>query len=373
MKTELTANTPRIVPVLLAGGSGTRLWPLSRADRPKQFISFGGQPSLFHQTIKRLLGERNPLGISRMVVVGSSRHAGLIEKEVTAFPGVTFDVLYEPCARNTAPAIAAALHHVKQMAGEDCLAVLPCDHHVEPAEKFRDDLAFAAGLANGGAIITLGITPKGPHTGYGYIQAATDGDRAGAIAQFIEKPEAEKAAQLIAQGDCYWNAGMFVMNSRTGLEEFGRHAPQIAQCAKTALSTARREADGLLLDADAFAACESLPFDIAVMEKTAKAQMVAASFGWSDLGEWPAIAQHFGSPGSQLITADAANIHLESGGRLVAVAGVDDLIIVDTPDALLVTSSKPGADVKAIVNKLKETRPSLLDKSPSPPASGEGK
>ncbi len=358
----------QFVAVVLAGGFGTRLWPLSREDKPKQFLPLAGNRSLFQQTIDRLLGPSRPTGFAKVVVVGAEGHAGLIASQCD-HQALAFDLLFEPFGKNTAPAIAAAVAHVIDSNPNATIAVLAADHHISDSEAFLADLALASEAAQKGTIVTFGIKPDHPNTGYGYIRFNLEDGKIARILGFEEKPDAATAQSYLDAGDCFWNSGMFVFRADAIAEQFNKHAPEIWQAAKMAVEKAVPVAGGLLLEAAAFGACQSLPFDKAIMEHTDKGAVVRANFPWSDLGAWPAIhavadRDGFGNAVFEddwMI--DASNILHRGGTRKLAAIGVRDLVIVETPDVLLVADASRSQDLRKFVEKARAEEPFLARKS----------
>src|SRR5438874_4039889 len=275
----------RIHPVILSGGSGTRLWPLSRQARPKQFLPLIGEHSLLQQTVERLRGIRE---CAPAVILTNQDHRFMVADqlhEVGVHPAAQ---LLEPVARSTAPAIAVAALYVQKKDPEAILLVLPSDHVVTDEEAFIADVAAAAGLAREDHLVTFGIKPTSPNTGYGYIERGEPlgSGRAYRIKRFIEKPDAERARAYVASGSYSWNSGMFIFSARRYIEELGRLQPEVLAAARQALTSATHDLDFIRLDKSAFERSPSISVDYAVMEKTAAGAVVEAHFGWSDVGSW---------------------------------------------------------------------------------------
>ena len=348
--------TSTFFPVILAGGSGTRLWPLSRKNYPKQFLRLQGECSLLQQTMKRSL----LLPQQKTLVVSNEAHYFLCQEQLQAFSAqVTY--MLEPCARNTAPAIASAAHYIASIAGPDAVMfVLPSDHWIE------DDKGWQAAMLKGAqfaaeqhALITFGIKPTAPKTGYGYIEATRPlAAQVYAVDSFREKPDAKTAEEFIANGHYYWNSGMFVCRAGTYLDELKQHAPDIFVHSEQAVFKAHHHHDYLRLDAEAFAQCREDSIDYAVMEKTDKGALIPIDVPWSDLGCWTAVAEanELDANGNaihgKVIARDSHNCLISSEHTLVTTLGVQDQIIVVTADAVLVADKRYSQQVKEIVNAL---------------------
>ncbi|MDN5863407.1 MAG: mannose-1-phosphate guanylyltransferase/mannose-6-phosphate isomerase, partial [Salinisphaera sp.] len=329
-----------LVPVVLAGGSGTRLWPASRAARPKQFLPLVGQGSLLEQTLRRAAAVA-PDG--RPLIVGQERHRFLIA-EHSRRAGATATVMLEPVGRNTAPAVAACAFEALASVGPEArLLVLPSDHVIGDAPGFARAVACAAAAARDGHLVTFGVTVTGPETGYGYIRAgAQSTNGAHRIEAFVEKPGRETAELYLADGGYYWNSGMFLFGAQVYLDALQALAPDILDAVRKAHEQASRETDFLRLEANAFAGCRPDSIDYAVMEKTRDAVVVPLSAPWSDLGSWSAVAAAGSLDGQgnalygDVIVQETCDSIIRSDGRLVAALGVRDTVIVETPDAVLV-------------------------------------
>lgn len=351
-----------IVPVILSGGSGTRLWPLSRAMYPKQFIRFfnGDGRSLLGTTLERL-GSAD--SFAPPIVVCNNGHRFLVQEEVAQTGILPQAIILEPVARNTAAAVAAAALFAQRGDANAILAVMPSDHMIADAHGFVDAIKRAANIAATGRLILFGIRPCEAHTGYGYIRrgAPLAGDNGGFdVEAFCEKPDRETAERYLASGGYFWNSGIFVLGARTYLQELERLDPRILAAAREALAKATEDLGFLRLEPTAFARSPDISIDYAVMEKTDAAVMLPLDVGWSDVGSWLSlwqIAPHDEEgnavQGDSLIM-DTANCLVHSERSLVATIGVDNLIIVDTPDAVLVADKARAQDVSALVGKLKQ-------------------
>jgi mannose-1-phosphate guanylyltransferase/mannose-6-phosphate isomerase len=351
-----------IVPVILSGGSGTRLWPLSRAMYPKQFIRFFNEQggSLLGATLKRAcLGEN----FAAPIIMCNNDHRFLVSEEVARAGLEAQAIILEPIARNTAPAIAVAALAAQRSDEDAILAVMPSDHMVGDAQRFIESIQRAADIAATGKLVLFGITPSGPHTGYGYIRqgAPLDGASGGfAVDAFFEKPDLATAEAYVAAGTYYWNSGIFVLHARTFLDELERLEPRILKAAREAFAKASEDLGFLRLERTAFASAPNISIDYAVMEKTNAAAMLPLDVGWSDLGSWSSlweVAPHDEDgnaiQGDVLLT-DTSDCYVHSERSLVSTIGVKDLVIVDTPDALLVAAKDRAQEVSGIVARLKK-------------------
>ena len=346
------------VPVILSGGSGTRLWPLSRKNLPKQFLALSGDSTLFQQTVKRARG----LGdVSAPTVVCSEEHRFLVAEQLRELKVAGASILLEPMPRNTAPAIALAAWQVLAKDKDATLLVLPADHLIGDTASFAEAVKKAMPLAEQGWLVTFGIRPVGPETGFGYIKRAEAlGNIGFRVECFVEKPDAAKAKRYVEAGDYEWNSGMFLFKASRFLEELKQHAPSIHAASKAASDEARADLDFVRIDKDAFAASPDNSIDYAVMEKTSRAAVVPVSCAWSDIGSWDALwaaSEHDGD-GNRLegdvIAIDSRNCFVRgTERRLVAALGLEDIVIVDTPDAVLVAPRARVQDVKRLVDRIK--------------------
>lgn len=358
----------RVQPVILSGGAGTRLWPRSREAYPKQFLPLVGRRTLFQETVERIGGiTDDTLEIQPPVVVCNELHRFLVAEQLNQIGYDQPEIVLEPVGRNTAPALTVAAIQAAERQGEGCvLVVMPADHYIADLTGFRNRIQQAVALAGAGLIVTLGIVPDRPETGYGYIRKgqAGYGDEAYELEAFVEKPDLEQATNYVASGDYFWNSGLFVLQAAVWLEELGKHRPEILEQAKTAVARAKRDGNFLRLDREAFAACPSDSIDYAVMEKlngSRRAVVISMNVGWCDLGSWTALTEiHACDPDGNVVQGDVfvrdtKNSLLYSENRFLAALGVEDLLIVDTPDAILVAHKTKAQDIRAITDYLQET------------------
>ncbi|MGY1410945.1 MULTISPECIES: mannose-1-phosphate guanylyltransferase/mannose-6-phosphate isomerase [unclassified Luteimonas] len=343
----------KLQPVLLSGGSGTRLWPLSREAYPKQFLALAGEHTMLQDTWRRVA----PLAATAPIVVANEEHRFLAAEQLRLVGVERADIVLEPVGRNTAPAIAAAA--LQAMAGgeDPLLLVLPSDHVVRDEDGFRAAVRAAMPAAEAGALVTFGIVPSAPETGFGYIQAGP-GEGVRPVLRFVEKPDAATAEAYVQAGGYFWNSGMFLFRASRYLAELERFRPDMLTAVRQAFDAATRDGNFIRLDREAFAACPSDSIDYAVMEKTADARVLPVDFGWNDVGSWSAlwdVSEHDGAGNAHhgdVIAVDSRNSYAYAR-RLVALVGVDDLVVVETDDAVLVAHKDHVQQVKDVVAKLK--------------------
>jgi mannose-1-phosphate guanylyltransferase/mannose-6-phosphate isomerase len=352
-----------IRPVVLAGGSGTRLWPVSRALFPKQFAALAGERSLFEQTLQRLAA----LGLADPIIVGNEEHRFILAEQLRNAGIEKPVILLEPEGRNTAGAIALAALAATAKDSDAVLFVLPSDHWVGNADELARAIKVATAAAKSGKIVAFGIEPTSPHTGYGYIRAGStvpgvEGARL--IETFHEKPDAATAQKWIVEGGWLWNSGMFFLRAQDALDEIGRSAPEISKHAGAAFKSAELDGDFVRPEKSAFLSMPSQPFDVAVMEKTSRGAVVPVALDWTDLGDWDAIQNVLpvDNAGNTLVgdvvALDTRGTILRSDGPFVAAIGIENAVIIATDDAVLVASREATQDVKEIVARLKrEGRP----------------
>ena len=345
------ASHPVILPVILSGGSGTRLWPMSRPEMPKQMLALTGERTMLQQTATRADDRTR---FAAPVVVGNARHAELIDAQLSAIGIDDARLLLEPCARNTAPAIALAA--VAAGADDTVLLVMPSDQVIADPSAFRAAIDAALPLVGEGWLATFGIQPHAPETGYGYIQAgemlASGVHR---VLRFVEKPPVERAQAMIASGDHAWNGGIFMFRADRYLEVLRHHAPDMADAAQAAMDAARREGNRILPDPDAFAASPADSIDYAVMEKADRVAVVPVDMGWSDLGSWDALhaISDRDAAGNAcagpVLTIDSRNCLVRSDGMRISIVGGQDLIVVASGDEVLILPRGRSQEVKKVI------------------------
>jgi len=342
-----------LLPVILSGGSGTRLWPLSRESYPKQFLPLVEDISMLQATWRRVA----PLAGRRPIVVANQEHRFMAAEQLREMGAEPSAILLEPVGRNTAPAIAVAALEALRDGDDALLLVLPSDHVIRDEAAFHAVVRAALPAAREGRLVTFGIVPTSPETGYGYIQAAA-GEGVRAVAQFVEKPDRATAEGYLASGAYFWNSGMFLFRASRYLQELERWQPAMLTACRQALDEARRDTDFVRLQAEHFAACPSDSIDYAVMEKTDAAAVIALDAGWNDVGSWAALWEataqdadgnaHHGD----VIALNCRNTYAHAS-RLVAMIGLEDVVVVDTDDALLIAHRDQVQQVKDVVGRIK--------------------
>ena len=350
-----------IIPVVLSGGAGTRLWPLSRELYPKQLLPLAGAQTMLQETLCRLEGTAD---LGTPLVVCNEAHRFMVAEQLRSIGRPAAAILLEPVGRNTAPAVAVAALQALAGGGDPLLLVLPADHVIGDPAALRAAVAAAAEAAAGGRLVTFGIVPTAAETGYGYIRARASLQRPAAAAlkveAFVEKPDAQTARAYVDSGEYYWNSGMFLFRASTYLQQLEQFAPEILRCCRASLAAAVADLDFIRLGAEAFAACPGNSIDYAVMEKTAAAAVIPLAAGWSDVGSWSALWE-VGEKDNQgnvahgdVLTVGAENCYLHAGSRLVAVVGLEAVVVVETADAVLVAAKDRVQEVKEIVARLKD-------------------
>ena len=362
----------KIIPIILSGGAGSRLWPISRRMHPKPFMEVAGKPLLAHAL------ERAALIADEALIVTNQYHYFLTEsllKEAQETLQVSY--LLEPKGRNTAPAIALAVQHIQKAHGDDAVClVLAADHLISDNSAFEKAVGQAAAQAQAGNLTVFGIRPTAPETGYGYLEVAETGDGPQPLKSFVEKPDRATAENYLAAGRYYWNSGMFCFTAGVMAANMATHARDVWGASEAAFADAQEEAGVTRFEEASFIAQPDISIDYAVMEKAQKITMVPARFGWSDVGSWDAVAQahEADADGNSAVGADklhfiaSQNTHVESAShteKAIAAIGVDNLVIIDTPDALLVADRAKSQDVKLVVEALKASADADLTELPA--------
>lgn len=356
---------PKIAVVVPAGGGGTRLWPRSRQATPKQFLDIISRRTMLQETADRVQGLVPP---ERLFVITNARHVGDVREQLPRVPPE--NVVGEPQGRDSAPAIGLMAALLERTLGEDVvMAVLPADHVIPEDAKFRDILAFAAQVAQDGFLVTLGIPPTGPDTGFGYIQGGeafqsdeSSGLSAYKVKSFREKPKLEIAEQYLRDGGYFWNAGMYIATVKTMRDLYKQHLPRM-EAGFAQIVEASGTATGASVLAEVFPTLEKISIDFGVVEKADKVAVIPAQIGWNDVGSWERLAEALASEahesGNIVIGkhqgVDTSGSFIYSPHRLIATIGLEDMIIIDTPDATLICPKSRSEDVKKIVDQLKET------------------
>jgi mannose-1-phosphate guanylyltransferase/mannose-6-phosphate isomerase len=352
------ARAQQIVPVVLSGGSGSRLWPMSRESFPKQYWPLVSERSLMQDTMLRGMGA----GFAAPMVVCNESHRFLVAEQLRAGGVAGAQIVLEPVGRNSAPAIAAACLLVAERDPDAVIWIMAADAAIANGAALAEALVVAAAAARAGRIVTFGVTPNAPETGYGYIEAGdvlADLPGVYAVARFVEKPNAAEAARLVASGRHLWNSGMFVFTARTMLGELAYFVPEVLDCVQRAVAERQRDLDFIRLDATAFAASPNISIDYAVAERTRLAAVVPADLGWSDVGSWRALWELGEKDGQGNIAIgdtmleQARNCYVRSDGVLTAVVGLRDAVVVVTKDAVLAMHRDHAQDVKTIVERLR--------------------
>jgi len=347
-----------LIPVILSGGSGTRLWPLSRELYPKQLLPLVGQRTMLQDTVARVDGLYD---LRAPIVVCNESHRFMVAEQMQASGIQPLAIVLEPIGRNTAPAVAvAALAAIEASAASDpLLLVLPADHVIRDAAKFRETVEAGRAAAEQGRLVTFGVVPTRAETGYGYIQRGAGTGPVYPILRFVEKPDAATATRYVSSGEFYWNSGMFMFRASIYLVELGRHAPAMLEACKRAVAGASRDLDFTRLSREAFESCPSDSIDYAVMEKTRDGVVLPLDAGWSDVGSWSALRDALPADADgnvitgDVIAEDTSGCYLQSTSRLIGAVGLQDHVVVETKDAVLVAPRDRVQDVKKLVARLK--------------------
>lgn len=352
------------IPVVLCGGSGTRLWPLSRKHRPKQLQHFTHTDSLLQQAIQRIQSITMPL--TQPIVVCNEMYRFDIAAQLQAKHIEALAILLEPEGHNTAPALTLAALHALAVEKDPILWVMPADHYMQDGEALQKAVNEAITLAAHDHVVLFGVTPKTPHTGYGYIQAERASNRTYPVKRFVEKPDAAAAKVMLADGHYYWNSGMFVLKARIWLELLAQHAPAMHEACLQAYQKQTRDGLFVRIDAEAWQRCSKDSIDYAVIEKLSatseksKLTMVPLTMAWSDLGDWPALQQILPHDAQQNATRGDVQLHssqhslVVSEDRLIVGIGLQDMIVVDSKDALLIMSASHATELKSVVAELEQ-------------------
>ncbi len=343
-----------MIPIILSGGSGTRLWPLSRKMYPKQFLSLLHDETMLQKTLQRLDG----LEHAAPIIVCNNEHRFIVAEQARQIGLESLSIILEPFGRNTAPAIAVAAIHALAQEQDPLLLVLSADHEITDEPAFCDSVRKASALAETGKLVTFGIVPTQAATGYGYIRRGAGAGQGYAVSEFVEKPDLATAEAYLKSGDYYWNSGMFMFRAGAYLAELEKFNPEMLAHCREAAANMTDDIGFLRLDSDAFGACESDSIDYAVMEKTGLACVVPMDAGWSDIGSWSSLWEQGNkdsagnSTHGDVMTSDTEGSFVHAESRLVTAVGVRDLIIVETQDAVLVADKSKAQEVKQIVEQL---------------------
>ncbi len=344
-----------MIPVILSGGSGTRLWPLSRPLYPKQFLALHSELTLFQETLKRL----EKIGLADPIIVSNDDHRFIVAENMRSLGIAPARIILEPVGRNTAPAIAIAALAALELESDPVLFVLPADHVIQDQVAFEAAARKAEGIAREGHLVTFGVKPTEAHTGYGYIEAGEGvTEQAYSIKAFREKPDQETAEKFLAQGGFFWNSGMFVFKASRYLASIEKHEPEMLKHAKEALAKASKDLDFYRLDKSAFEQCKNISIDYAVMERTRDGVVVMMDAQWCDVGSWNSLWDVLPKDADgnvlrgDVIAQGSSNNYIYAEHKLIATLGVEDLIIIDTKDALLIADRHKVENLKDIVNQL---------------------
>lgn len=342
-----------ITPVIIAGGSGSRLWPLSRKNFPKQLLNLDGAHTMLQTTVTRL----NGLQCQSPIIICNEEHRFMVAEQLRLIGCDTSSIILEPVGKNTAPAVTLAALEATRNGDDPTLLILAADHVIRNEEAFRAVVRQGESLVENGKIVTFGIVATHPETGYGYLKAS-DKHEASAVEEFVEKPNAELAQTYFESGDYYWNSGMFMFKASRYLKELGIHRPDILKACQDAMQTTSADLDFTRVEKEAFNQCPSESIDYAVMEKANDVWVVPMDAGWNDVGSWTAL-RDIGDKDADnnvcigdVLTQNTSNSYLRAENKLIATVGVDNLIVVETKDALLVANADNAQDIKKVVDQL---------------------
>ncbi|WP_104494932.1 mannose-1-phosphate guanylyltransferase/mannose-6-phosphate isomerase [Acinetobacter indicus] len=360
-----------MIPIILSGGSGTRLWPLSRSSYPKQFLPITEEKTLFQLTLRRITNLNQALAnFQNPIVVTNENHRFIVAEQLRQAK-ISAEILLEPIARNTAPAIAAAAELALSRGEDPVLLILAADHVIEQQEVFNHAVAVGLTAAESGKLVTFGIVPTAPETGYGYIKAQQKVGQSElksyAVSQFVEKPNRATAEQYISDGSYLWNSGMFMFKASTYLQELEKFNPAIVKNAKNAIQNSKNDLDFVRLDQASFELCPEDSIDYAVMEKTEHAVVVPLNANWNDVGAWNSVWEvsqkddNGNSIRGDVIAQDTRNSLIHAETRLVSTLGLENVVVIETADAVLVADQSKVQDIKKIVEKLKSTQRSEVN------------
>ncbi len=353
-----------LVPVIMCGGSGTRLWPMSRHLYPKQLLTVDSERTLLQNTAHRIKGLKS---VKKSVVVCNKDHRFMVAEQLYSLGFEDFMIILEPEGKNTAPAIAAASFYSMTLEEDPIILALPADHIIKDIEKFQNTILKGLEAAEKGYLVTFGITPKKPETGYGYIKKGEvilekGDDKVFRVEKFVEKPDLKTAEEYLKSGDFLWNSGIFMFKASSYLEELKNFAPEIYEKVKEAFDKAKKETDFIYLDEESFRSCPSDSIDYAVMEHTKRAVVVPMDVEWSDVGSWSSIWEILDKDENgnvlmgDVLAYDVKNSYIKSEHRLTAVVGLEDIIVVTTKDVVLVAPKERAQDVKKLVMMLEEQK-----------------
>lgn len=352
----MISSFPKIVPVILSGGSGTRLWPVSTPERPKQLLPLTADETMLQLTAGRVQGF-DAAAIGRTILVSNAAHADIIDEQLRQSGVDDYQVILEPVGRNTAPAIALAALEAQP---EDALLVMPSDHVIADLPAFHKAIARALPLVAQGWLVTFGITPDGPETGYGYIQMGeTCGEAVHEVARFVEKPDLANAQRMLEGGDHAWNAGIFLFRADSYLAALERHRPDMLATVRASMADAKRDGSHVFPDAGAFHACPSDSIDYAVMERESKVACVPVSMGWSDVGSWDSLhavsarCDKDNAVRGDALLLGANNCLVHSDGPRVTLVDVDDLIVVASQGEVMILKRGESQKVRQVTEALK--------------------